>query len=305
MSRIVCIGVLVSLLGMGVARAQVAVTELTPAAPRYFFSDALGIASATVTPDNPAAVQWGAPSRVAFGVFRLNETDPSTPGSDQTFKGKFLGFRGVGERWGFGIESLTAERDTATFKESASSAQLSYQVIPGLALGGGLERSKQDTGANTDTLKGRTFGLSVNLNKFFYLGYAMGTETLDTGAGTSGSRDTTLIGVAVRTEGSVRWHLAWDELDKDDYNGSVSGKGFDATMLTVQAGLGNWLLGGQRFKLEGKSASLDVRSTVFDVGWAPEKGLTVTGRLAKSETTTGGTVTKKDDLRAVNIAYLW
>ena len=123
--------------------------------------------------------------------------------------------------------------------------------------------------------------------------------------GVSGSRDTTLIGVAVRTEGGVRWHLAWDEMDKDDFTGTLTGKGFDATTITVQAGLGNLLLGGQRFKLKAKTSTVEVRSTVLDVGWAPEQGLTLTGRLARSEVSANGVVAQKDELRAVTIAYLW
>ena len=292
------------LLFAGSASAQVAVPELTPAAPRYFFSDGLGITSATVTPDNPAALQWGMPSRAAFGVFKLHEVDPTTPGSEQDASGRFLGLRGVGERWAGGIETISADRSPITFKESATSGQLSFQILQGLALGVGLDRGKTDNGTATSTLKGTTYGLSVNVQKVFYLGYAMGSEDLDSGGATA-SRDTTMVGVGVRTEGSVRWHLAWDEVQKDDFVGGITGKGFDMTTLTVQAGLGNLLLGGQRVKVAPKVGGGNTKVTVVDVGWAPDKGLTLTARLSRAETEGAGVVVNKADLRAVNLAYLW
>ena len=303
MKRIALAGALL-LLFAGTGWAQVALPELTPAAPRYFFSDALGITSVTITPDNPAALQWGKPHRWAFGQLKLYEKDPANPANDQDASGRYAGVRGVGERWAAGIETISTKRSPTTFKETATSGQLSFQVVPGLALGLGLERGKTDNGTTTDRLKGSTYGLSVNLNKVFYLGYAEGTEDVDSG-GVSASRDVTMMGVALRTEGKVSWHLAWDQVEKNDFAGGFTGKGLDMTTATVQAGLGNLLLGVQRFKVVFKSANGDAKATVVDVGWAPEKGLSVAARVSKGETTALGVVQLKSELRAVTIAYKW
>ena len=291
------------LLVAGVAHAQVAAPELTPAAPRYYLSGLQGFNGATLTPDNPAALQWGGPTRVAAGAVQLKEENAPAP--EQTYKGYYGGLRWVSDRWGFGLEHLSVKNDNGPVKETASSGHLSYQLLEGLALGAGLDRGKTDTGSGSADTEENTFGLSVNLKKVFFLGYAIGRDKYENSAGVTGARDTTLIGIAIRTEGTWRWHLAWDQLDKDNFDNNV-GIGFDATTLTVQLGAGNWLLGAQQVKIDPKGSTSQFKANVIDFGWAPEKsGLTLTARVSDGEVTDTGAVNQTDKGQSITIGYLF
>lgn len=291
------------LLVAGLAQAQVAAPDLTPAAPRFVQFDVQGFNGATITPDNPAALQWGGPTRFAIGT--LQEDEEAAPAPTQSYKGNYGGLRWVSDRWAFGLEHLSVKHETTSDKESASSGHLSFQVLEGLALGAGLDRTKVDSGTNSRNTEANTFGLSVNLKKVFFLGYAIGRDKFEDNSGVSGDRDTTLIGIAIRTEGTWRWHLAWDQLDKDNFD-NFGGSGFDAKTLTVQLGAGNWLLGAQQITLDAKGNAIEVKANVVDFGWAPEKGgLTVTARLTDGDLSSGGMVVQTNKGRSITIGYLF
>jgi len=296
---LVCAAVL---LAAGTAEAQVAAPELTPAAPRYYRANDLGTNSATITADNPAALQWGGPSRAAFGLIKL-DTQP-TGAADQKYNGYFVGYRGVNDGWAFGLEHLDVKQDASgSLHETESSGHLSYQILKGLALGAGLDRGVGDTGAGDTKVLDKTLGLSVNLGETFYLGYAAGQDDLDNSTGVSATRSTAMIGVALRLKGAWNWHIAYDKLAKGDFDNGVGG-GFDLTTFTLQVGLGNLLLGAQSVKRDPKGGGSEFKATVIDVGWVPEKGLTLSGRLSNGENTAGGgTITEKDRMLAAVVGY--
>jgi hypothetical protein len=282
-----------------IAQAQVAAPELVPAAPRHFAPSLLSFNGATVTPDNPAALQWSAPSAAAFGLF--NHTSETPPAAPNDFSGWFVGYRGISDRFSFGLEHTAASADTGTFDESATSAQVSMQVLEGLAIGAGLDRSEWDNGTTNRQEEENTFGFSVNLAKQFYLGYAIGRDKYEDNTASTGSRDTTLYGIAFRTEGSWRWHLAYDVLDKDHYT-NITSLGFDATTITVQVGVGNWVFGAQAVAFAYKGSPNDLSTTVIDVGWVPEKaGLSLTARLWDGSTSGGAP--SDESGAALNLAY--
>jgi hypothetical protein len=292
-----------ALLMAGTVRAQVAIPELTPAAPRYYQAGQLGLNSATITADNPAALAWGEPTELGLGLFKLDQTPVA--GTKTTFNGYYGGYRGVGDKWSFGLEGLKASQSGGGLNETALSGHLAYQIFQGLALGAGVDQAKGDNAGFNSKVLAKTLGLSVNVGKTFYLGYAIGSDDYDDSAGTSTTRDSTMLGVALRLKGSWLWHIAYDSLDKKDFGGGVGG-GFKATTITLQANTGTWLLGVEQFKEDPQAGGgTEFKANVFDLAYAPEKGWSVGGRLSDGKNTSGSVVTSKDRMLALNLAYRW
>ena len=287
----------------GSASAQVAAPELTPAAPRYFRADQGSFNSATLAADNPAAILWSKPPRAAFGLVNLDTTQP-VAGTAADFSGYFVGYRGLKDRLAFALEHLSVDGDSnSSLKETASAAHLAYQVAEELSLGAGLDLAASSFyGGTKNTVESNTIGISLNLAKAFFFGYAIGRDRFENNAGTTGARDTTLLGVAVRAKGAWQWHIAYDKLDKDNFDNGV-GQGYDATTFTLQALAGNWLLGAERVEKVSKGGSNPFRATVLDAGWAPERGMTLTGRYSTGEVDSNGVVTEKARSFSAIIGY--
>jgi hypothetical protein len=302
MNRLVWLGIVpMLLLAAASAQAQVAAPDLVPAAPRYLQPGDLGVTSATFTVDNPAALQWGKPSRAAFGIVKL--TRSPTGGPDDKHSGYIVGYRGVSDGWAFGLEHLSVDQDNSSARETASSGHLAFQVLEGLALGAGLDQGKDDSGGGAyDKTDARTIGVSVNLKKVFFFGYAVGRDTFENDAGTTGGRDTSMYGVAIRPEGSWHWHLAYDKLDKGNFTNGV-GRGFDLTTITIQVVASNVLVGAQQVTKDPKGGGSQFKATVIDAGWAPDHGLSVTGRLSDGKNTSAGATTETDKLMALVVGY--
>lgn len=304
---LVLAGLLAAVLAAGVAHAQVAVPELAPAAPRYYDAGTLGFNSATLTADNPAALQWGMPSRVAFGLIELEEQ--TTAGTTRTseFSGNYVGGRGVWEGWALGAEHLAVDEDApGEGEETATSVHLAFRVLDALALGAGVDQAEASSGTASNEIDSTTFGAAVNVDDQFYVGYALSQDTFEDSAGTSADRDASMLGFGVRIESDWRWHFAYDVLDKDPFDDPNPFGGFEATTLTGQVLAGELLVGVQRVEVDDADGGDAFEATVFDVGWVPESGLTLTGRLADGETTAGaGGVQRTHDHLSVSVGYLF
>jgi hypothetical protein len=168
------------------------------------------------------------------------------------------------------------------------------EVTDYFSVGAGLALASADSGGFNSDLETNVVGASINTGRGFFIGYAVGREKYEDSLGNTGGRDTTLIGVAVRTRGNWRWHLAYDDLSKEHYDGLFFG-GFDATLLTGQVTVGNLLLGLQAIELEERNSARRTKGRVIDFGWAPERGLTLTARITDAETVDTGTVVQEGD----------
>jgi hypothetical protein len=274
-----------------VAQAQVAAPELTPAAFHNVLVGLLGNSGATITPDNPAALQWSGTSLVAVGA--INQTYSA----GAKYQGYFAGYRGVGERLAFGIEGVTNDQtpDTGSNSETSSSAHLSLRLSQGLALGAGVD--KGDTTPN-QSISGKTLGVSAVLGKTLYFGAAVGRDK--EGGAAPGERSSRMLGVAWRPMGAWRWHLAYDHIAKGDSTGALPG--FTSNTLTIQTLAGNWLLGLSRARIELPLIPATATVSSLDVGWVPDKGgFSVTVRLIGADTGIG-TTTRVNSLA---VSYLF
>jgi hypothetical protein len=274
-----------------VAQAQVAAPELTPVAFHNFLVGLLGHSGATITPDNPAALQWSDGSLVGAGEFNQSTSN------GQTFRGKFVGFRGVGDRLGIAADVTRADQtDAPVGKEYTNTTQLSLRLVGGLALGIGFDKGTAE--APTQTLAGKTFGFSADLGKNFYVGAAAGRET--EGGTASGDRSKRMYGIAWRPQGAWRWHLALDHVATGETGALLPG--FKTDTATVQAAVGAWLLGVSQSRMEWPAFGISGTIHTYDLGWVPEKGgLAVTLRRIATDTNTGVTVA----LNSLAVSYLF
>jgi hypothetical protein len=294
-------------LGLGLAclpslsLAQVAATDLMPGQVRYLTVEAGLFNSPGFTPDNPAALMWGGPSRIGLG--HLEHKGPANGAmSSETINGDFIGGRWVGERIALGAEYLSAADDAASVRleQKLSSAQIAFKVADFLSFGVALDNEELDTVQNLFTPAGTTIpvpvstdttdkllGVSLNLGDWLYLGYGAGSEEqqrTEFGASQNAQRNVTQSGIAVRTLGTVRVYLAYDVIDRSDFS-NVSGPAGDGVTFssgTAQLGVWNALVGYSQTDVHDKHTPNDtVQYSHYDMAWAPEKGLALAYRRAK------------------------
>jgi opacity protein-like surface antigen len=295
---------------VGTAYAQVATTDLVPAAPEFIHPFASGFNGANITPDNPAAVAWGMPSRVAAGYLTGSDDDKNTPPS-RDLKGEFFGARLVGEMFGVAAEQVNVKDDSPLnlgTLDKSNDIQLSLNLGKWLALGVGAGKNKSDaTGFDVSRTE---FGASVRLNEVWYLGLAgYQDDNTPVGSPTSYKRNGVLAGLALRTEGNWRWYLAYDYIKLDSYDFPVANggpqDGLRTDRFTVQLNVMSFLIGASTSKVKPLEAGPqpDIKHTAFDIGWAPMMGLTVSARVQKTDVTGGGLL--DDTVKTNSLAVAW
>jgi len=274
------------------AQAQVATTDLLPSAPRYLASFLPLFNGASVTPDNPAALQWGGPSRIVAGTMRLSE---GAPASD--YSGQYLGGRAVGERWAAALEHTSTSGPGN--EETTTSVSLSTALGP-LAIGYGYEGYEEKLAS--DQFTEHTLGGSWRIGDSFYVGFGLGSSDYSDSTGTTtADRSTSMYGLALRTEGDTRWYFAYDVVDKDDFTNGVD-FGFVASKASLQVGFGSFVVGVSSLNLDIKVNTNELNATYFDLGWVPEKmGWTIALQVYDAEIT-GGSPEKGSN---VTVGYLF
>lgn len=317
MKRIASLAILTLLaLAPGLALAQVATTDLVPSAPIVLSPGAgfVGPADANLVPDNPAALAWGDPSRLGLGRIMDTEHQPVGQPVDK-FDGYYVGFRWLNEPLGVAGEQVNLSGSGLSYDESNTHAAVSYQATDAIALGAGLRAKSVDYGgSSSDDMNTFNLGLSVRLGETIFLGYGMGRDDLERKIANvvqiNDDRDYTMYGAALRTKGSVLWYLAYDVIDASDFNqvsgATAWGSGFSNNTLTLQVNFGGVLLGYQSVEVEYKDGGRKVDGRVMDLGWAPKKGLSVSGRVVDTgEKDNAGAKIADDKMTAISVAVLF
>lgn len=265
--------------GPGVAAAQVAAMDLVPAAARFHHPNAVGINSATITPDNPAALAWSTDSAAAIGATSGSLVRPGLPQEDQA--GRFYGARFVGDTWGLGLEYLAVDQITPPNNsyDRVANAQLSLKM-GWLALGVGTEEVETEAGGAPFKAKRSGGGLSLRLWGSLYLGAARYWDDVrPPGAPVAEPRNIDMAGIAFRSKGTVQWYLAYDVIDQDPLPPQF---GLKSHAYTVQMNAGGFLLGASVGSLDvygpGTSQAPTIRTRTLDIGWAPNMGWSLTLR---------------------------
>jgi hypothetical protein len=291
------------LLAAAAAHAQVAAPDLNPATYHSTLFGGFIKTSTTITPDNPAALQWEDASLVAVGTVKQSGEQPV--GTPLSASGKFGGFRGVWQRMAVGVEKADVDGGAGFGTSTTSGGQLSFRLLEGLAVGVGTDKSQVTNGGAVSELKSTQVGLSAMLGKSWYLGAAFGKEKYQDNVPTSSDRSTTLFGIAWRPVGAWRWHLAYDRIDKPELS-APSGYGFTSDQFTVQALAGTWLLGLSHAAVTPGVGAGTLASDAVELGWVPQKGgVSLTARYSKDEVTVAGLSFATVKTTSLALSYLF
>jgi len=290
------------------AQAQVAAPSLVPAAPSVI--DPVRVPDANFTTSNPAAMQWSTTGRMGFGQIR-SQRDVPPPAEDESWDGYHVGLRWLGESWGLGLERVSLNRNepNADLNTQATNVAISLGVNDLITIGGALDNGERDNGFR-DEITGNTLGVSLRFQEQFFFGAAFGNDRLEHTNGTDydDSRGVSRFGIGMRTEGEVMWHLEYNWSDKDSWDtpggGNVGGE--SATQAVIEANVSTIVLGARFHNIKYTDADETVDAQVFDVGWAPESGLSVIGHLEQTTIEDDNTGDTTDiSSTAISVAYLF
>ncbi|MCH7477370.1 MAG: hypothetical protein IIA14_04635 [SAR324 cluster bacterium] len=308
------------LLGARSVPAQVAVSRLVPAAPSL--GDPLeSIPTASFVPENPAAMQWGPPTRWGAGSFSAERTqtlplpeDPAIPAQPVEYGGQYVGGRNVEEDFSYAGEFLQFADETNRFLVAdwdVLSAGVAFKSGETITFGASLERAGTTNRGNSLNFNSTTLGFSVKLSKNIYGGAALGTEKISSSACfcSDENRSVQKFGLAFFTGRTVKWHLEGYQIVKDaapnsrDEFSSVITDGVVAEIL-----MGPVLIGLSGTSTEKEEAQKTVRTAALDLGWVPKRGwsLILHAEAAVSEDLGSDPIEKfETTATSVTIAFLF
>lgn len=317
-------GLLLVLLAAPPVWAQVAVPELVPAAPRLYGVTTPVFARSSVTPPNPAAMQWGAPSRIGGGWLEgdSEDTRPALGTSDK-LRGQFGGVRWVGETVSLGLEVLNVDTDypNSSIEEGGGAAAFAFAPLDNLAIGVSAEASeREETGAIPDRrldLSGRALGASWRIGETLFLGGAVGRDYLDVqDLETAGSptlktdRGYTMLGIGLRGGGGMVWHLEYDVIDRRNFRdrfGNSIFRGYTLQQGAVEVGFWGLLFGYASYRADVERppalGDMDISGFTLDGGILPLPGISIMGRLERTDVEVAGVKTTDEDVVSAMLTW--
>ena len=279
------------------------------------------IVPGTLSSENPAAIKWGAPSRL--GAAAVSQRDVDNPGNHATaYAGASGGFRLVGETLALGAEGLHLEDQESNLHDvrDSSSAALALQTGNSIAWGLGYNTFKQTLNTVKTNSREPDFGISLRLGEVWFVGGTVGRESLShkdallPAADFYGERDVLRAGLGFRRGGTVLVHVEAFAINKPDFDTKTQGKfgGEDTSGGTLEFTFWSFLLGGSTRHTQMHHALTDtIDHTTGDVGWAPRGGFSLTlhyeeTRVAFIQQPTDLVPPKKvSTLESVVLAYLF
>jgi hypothetical protein len=292
----------------GILQAQVAVPTFNPARPNG-------------TSLNPAAQQWGAPSRIAVGM--VQETEKKTPGnplnpdSEYAAHGAFVIGRYVGESWAIGAEGAGAESeltDPDTWNQTTDVGEtevaLSGLIGDTLAVGLGARTTVLTDETKVGVLSSKVeatsslpvAGLSLRLWESLFLGAVYGNETLSIDLNgvnvVEESRPVTRYGIGVRfgdEANGLRAEYGVETRDPIEFEVSpgvfIDAEASTANRAALELKVANILVGYEVTTSQEDDFGDDIERTesLVSLGWVPMAGLAVTASTStktKNNTTT-------------------
>ncbi len=289
------------------AHAQVAVPRIVPAAP--FVGDPReGPPTVSFLTANPAAMQWGAPSRIGGGTVQaeIQLTKPIT-GPVVDISGTYGGLRLVGETFSFAVQAINLSTDSPPLLEwDVAEGGFGIMIGESWAVGLGVRRATRTDPTLTLELDSTELGVSWMFDENVFFGLSVGRDTVTStpGVGES-SRNVLKYGVGYRDGGAAQWHFEAFGITRDDVPPAAAGPPFPGVQtfgLVGEVKLGPILLSVMAFDIS-KDPNKDISSIILDVGLAPDTGIAV---LFHRETTTTETKAGPEFETTVNaITVVW
>jgi len=293
-----------------VAQGQVAVPPIPPSSPQV---DIPGTTTpdATFAPENPGAMQFGAPSRFGLGQIRASVEQEVAPGDTQTtdVDGYYSGLRYVSDAFTLGGEIVNLEHsdDNSAYRADALNAAVSFPAGKAIAFGVGLDTATIDYGGVEDKLRATLLGLALNFDERLFIGLALGQERLSRNQFAQdfdSDRQITKLGVGFRLgRGSNIIHLEYYTVSRDPFedNNGFEFDQRDASHIVIEANWGGWMASGHYsdFEIDALTGS----TLVVELGWVPpKKGLAFLGHVENTSAEAGGLSTDVTAL-ALSIGY--
>lgn len=310
------------------AAGQVAVPEIAPAGVRIFSSRQPIAPMVGIVPENPAALQWGAPSRLTVGSLQGKQGD-AIDGTATAYDGSLAGFRWVelrvalaAEAADFAVDFPVRDGVTPRLEREQRTLALSFSWPESLAFGIGSEQGRRRTvigpppaGGVVEEFEsdGWVTGVSWRIGQGFFLGAGYGNEELTRIAPLPevvGERSHTMYGIGLRGTGWLVWHLEADFFRREDVEVAgvpvQPGQGYELTLFNAEAIWGAWLFGVAAYEaqpLNPPPGNPKVEGYTVDFGLVPFSGLTVSGRFEHSEQSTDTFESAKEEINSVVIGW--
>lgn len=307
--------ILLLLLMSNQAVAQVAVPEIIPGAPRLLSVRFAVFPQASFTPENPAALRWGAPSRIGGGTIDGDSNDTAGVLASE-FTGTFGGFRLVGDQVAIAVEqvSYSLEQSGIPLKKEASSFALAFSSPDWLAYGFSAENQKATrnpvTGEEIDEVGNGTLGLSFNINQTFFIGLAVGEESRSSnalGITTTSSRPITMAGLGLRGGGGLIWHMELSSTTKSPFETGtgITEEGFTLNQAVLELAFWNLIFTGAVHSITGTGTAdnTTVEGVTADFGLAPLQGIVITGRLERNRLFIDNTSAILDEAKSFTLGW--
>lgn len=302
---------LVWLIGLP-ARAQVAVPSLVPAVPRVG-DPILGIPTASFVPPNPAAMQWGAPSKWGLGKINAERrvTEP-TVGTLVEFGGLFIGFRKVDKDISFAAQLLELSDETNAVRLAdwnSLDAAVAFQSGDSIAFGVGLNRVSNTSQGDSLEFNTINLGMSIEIKRNIFAGFSIGTEDISSSFNGNDDRSVQKYGVGYRTGGSFNTHFEFYIVDRDQADNSAA-EFSDVTsqVLVAEFNLNGLLLAASFNRSQRSRLDLETTTLVLDFGWAPKNGFSLIfhiERTAGKDSTQFNESAFESDISSLSASFLF
>lgn len=314
---------LIALLGLlgwalgapGPAQAQVATPQISTGGVRILNSGYPTWSQTGIVPENPAAQQFGAPSRVVLGTASASSYD-SIDGNSTAGAVGYWGLRVVIERVSLGYETTTlAVTDAGGLtQEINDSTTFAFTFPADLAFGVSWDRHQKQVGANGYDVDGSNYGFVWRMSENLYLGGAAGKEDgIDLVAPTVvNSRDLWMLGLAYRSSGDFIWRVEYDIIEYANFKNAagvdqyaVDLYGTNTQMLHLEMLRQKTIAAYTWYASKGVTGytANTLSGYNFDVGYAPFEGFSIALRYEFSEREVAGVRTGRETATSYVVGY--
>lgn len=283
------------------AQAQVALPRIIPGAPRILNTRFPVEVGNSIVPENPAALQWGGPSRFGGGKI-VGVSSHAVTELAGDISGQFAGFRLVGEFVALAGETTDISLESNfgfPVEKSATTLALSFQFPESYAWGFSTTSSEISVFDLTETVTGefekKILGLSLRMGGDWFIGGAIGTEegslSLPSPSGNL-TRNVIMSGIGFRHTGAVIWHLEFSTSEHDEFkdqSGTLS-SGHVIRQGVLEMAFWDLVFGYTSFNVKGTGTRKNesIKGFTLDFGYAPFSGLAFTGRFERSTYSASG-----------------
>ncbi|MCZ6844134.1 MAG: hypothetical protein O7G32_15050, partial [SAR324 cluster bacterium] len=182
-----------------------------------------------------------------------------------------------------------------------------FQLGDTVAFGLGLEKNSLESGNTKFEGSEVLAGASLKLGDIFFLGAALGRETIDVTVTTVSDqveRDVRNFCIGIFDDEGVKWHIEYSVFFVDSLVKSapivLNFKEIEVANLEIEVNVDGFFYGIGASSTESTDNSVSPTTSTeedaidVEVGWVPEEGLAVVLFFGRGEETEGGNVTDSD-----------